>query len=534
MSSAERIVLTVSVLCLLAGGYLRVAAAHDYLWLDELHTGWAVSGNLPDVYWRSAEGNQSPLFFYLCFAVVNLLGYSATALRAVSLTSGMLLLIGLPLIVFRATRCTATVLLVSLFLMLDYESVFYASEARPYGMLQWLGGLQAFCFWGWSRRFSSELVQTEIGRAASGVSFQLANRSLCNGGTQDTYRTFEWLTRWPVVSLLSATLVSTHVTGVWLLLAEAIFVACRCLVMRKWRSRDIWKCVALFLVLSLPAMLAATMAWQRRGNWATVSNVNMVLTQFAWAFGAMVVLPSGALVIDRLMCAPRPHDRKVSGALFTFITLWAVVPTLSIAGLDYFQVAPLGLARYAVVGSIALPLWAAFALNSMNSKVIRWATLLMVVNFLIWNSTVWLRPALPLISDLRNENWADAVATIAQGDSGYPILLAANVLEDVEALHNRSPRFQGYLKFPVLGADPNLKNPIIPLNTQGELFSDREADAVESAGGGWLIVRDLPENATWIIQQIEQNPQSSKWQFDLAQFPSPEPNYVLLFRITAK
>ena len=138
------------------------------------------------------------------------------------------------------------------------------------------------------------------------------------------------------------------------------------------------------------------------------------------------------------------------------------------------------------------------------------------------------------MSDLRNENWADAVATIAQGDPGFPVLLAGNVLEDVDARRNRSPRFQAYLKFPVLGADPNLENPILPLSSQGELFTDQEADAVAAAGGGWLIVRDLPENVPWIIEQIEQNPQSDKWRFDLATFPNPVPNYVLLFRITAK
>ena len=138
------------------------------------------------------------------------------------------------------------------------------------------------------------------------------------------------------------------------------------------------------------------------------------------------------------------------------------------------------------------------------------------------------------MSDLRNENWADAVATIAQGDPGFPVLLAGNVLEDVDARRNRSPRFQAYLKFPVLGADPNLENPILPLYTHGELFTDEEAQALAAAGGGWLIVRDRPRNVPLIIEQIEQNPQSRKWQFDLATFSSPVPNYVLLFRITAK
>jgi hypothetical protein len=509
MSPAERIVLTASILCLLAGAYLRVVAANDYLWLDELHTGWTVSGDLSEVYWRSADGNQSPVYFYLCFAAVKLLGYSANALRSVSLIGAMLLLIGLPLVVYRTTRCAAAVFLVSLFLMLDYECVFYASEARPYGMLQWLGGLQAVCFWCWSSR----LFENEGARSLLG---------------------FRWLASWPVVSLLSAAVVSTHVTGAWLLLAETIFVVLICSVKRKWPGIEIWKCVALFLVLAAPALLAVATAWQRRGNWSSVSNIDLVLTQFAWASGVMVILPAVVLAADRWGCLNKKGDCEVSWKLLVFIGLWALVPTSSIALMDYMQVAPLGLARYALVGSVAFPLYGALAMKRMNSKVIRWATLSIMASFILWNSSQWLRPTLPPMSDLRNENWADAVATIAKDDPGYPVLLAGNVLEDVDARRNRSPRFQAYLKFPVLGADPSLENPILPLNTQGELFSDDEADAVDAAGTGWLIVRDLPENAALILELIQQNPRSEKFQFDLAQFASPVPNYVLLFRITRK
>ena len=506
LAPQERITLALSIVCLLVGLALRLVAAHDYLWLDELHTGWTVSGSLADVYWRSVDGNQSPLFFYLCFAVVKLLGYSASTLRAVSLVGSILLLVGLPLVVYRATRCAAAVLLISLFLMLDYDCIFYASEARPYGMLQWIGGLQALCFWRWSQPMLT--------------------------GTQS--RSKRGLARWPVVSLLSAAVVSTHITGAWLLLAEVVFVVLSCLVRRMWPPKETWKCAALFLVFSLPALLAGVTAWQRRGNWASVANVDLVVTQFAWAFGAMVLLPVLALVMDRFVSAREQRDSEVPWALLVFISLWALVPTLIICVLDYLKVAPLGLARYALVGSIALPLFTAFSLKRMNSKVLRWTTLVVVASFLIWNSSFWLRPTLPPISDLRNENWSDAVTTIAQGDPGFPVLLAGNVLEDVDARRNQSPRFQAYLKFPVLGANPNLGNPVAPLNSQGELFTDVEADAVDAAGGGWLLVRDLPENVPWIMEQIDQNPQSDKWQFDLATFPSPVPNYVLLFRITAE
>ena len=506
LTTQERILLGLSILCLLVGLALRLIAADDYLWLDELHTGWTVSGNLTDVYWRAADGNQSPLYFYLCFAAVKLFGFSGWALRSVSLAGGVLLLISLPMVVYRATRCAAAVFWVSLFLTLDYDCIFYASEARPYGMLQWLGGLQAFCFLRWS--------QSVLEKTAS------------PGGSR-------WA-RWPVVSLLSAAVVSTHITGAWLLLAEAIFVVLNCLVRRRWPATEMWSCAALFLVLSIPAVLAGVTAWQRRGNWASVSNVDYVLMQFVWSFGAMVALPALALLLDRLFSTPLKRDCNVPGSLLVFIGLWALVPTLMIIVVDAAAVAPLAMTRYAMVGSIAPPLYAAFAIFRMTSKPMRWMTLAVVSGFLVCNSSVWLRPMLPPMAEMRNENWADAVKTIAQGDPKFPVLLAANLIEDNDADRNPSPRFQAYLKFPLLGSDPDLRNPIVPLNSRGDLFNADGAAAVDAAGGGWLIVRDRRENVPLIMASIERNPQSVQWQLELASFPHPVPNDVLLFRINRK
>ncbi len=509
LSQTERLVIGLSVLCLCGALVLRILAARDYLWLDELHTAWTVSGGPGDVYGRAVDGNQTPLFFYLCFAVVTVFGCAPETLRAMSVAGGALLLVLLPVVVYRVTRCAMAVFVVSLFLMLDYESVFYASEARPYGMLQWLGGLQAVCFFRWITR-------------------------VCNEHHQHTSAGAGWLT----VSMMSAALIATHITGAWLLVAEAVFVLCFCAVRREAMRAELWKCLLLFLVLSSPVALTVAIAWQRRDNWSSISDIESVMIRFAWSFGGMVVVPLLALMIDRFAFPARKSSPRgegtVTNAMLGFVGLWAAVPTLMVVGLDWFEIAPLALGRYVLVGSIAFPLFAVLAVTRLSSGGLRWLTLVLVTGILVWNATAWLSPPFSPFSDWRNENWSDTVTTIARGDPAYPVLLAANLVEDVAADGDRSPRFQDYLKFPVLGVVPGLKNPVVGLNSQGTLFGDRESAAVDAAGGGWLIVRDLPENVPWIMEQVHSNPGAQNWQFDLARFASPDPNYVLLFRISRR
>jgi len=63
-------------------------AEGDSLWLDELHTAWAVDGHLPKVAGRAADGNQNPLFFWLTWIVAQLFGRGHLALRLISVVAG--------------------------------------------------------------------------------------------------------------------------------------------------------------------------------------------------------------------------------------------------------------------------------------------------------------------------------------------------------------------------------------------------------------------------------------------------------------
>ena len=91
-------------LSMLGGVAVRLWAARDFLWLDELHTSWAVSGTFADVSARAVDGNQTPLYFWLTFAALKIFGTSTLALRSVSMLSGIALVILLPIGVWRITR----------------------------------------------------------------------------------------------------------------------------------------------------------------------------------------------------------------------------------------------------------------------------------------------------------------------------------------------------------------------------------------------------------------------------------------------
>src|SRR6187549_386898 len=70
---------------------LRLWQINESLWVDELHTSWCVQGSIFDVAPRAADGNQSPLYFWLVWGVTRLFGESELTLRLPSLLAGLAL-----------------------------------------------------------------------------------------------------------------------------------------------------------------------------------------------------------------------------------------------------------------------------------------------------------------------------------------------------------------------------------------------------------------------------------------------------------
>jgi len=174
-------------------------ATGELLWLDELHTGWVVDGSFQQMLTRSAQGNQAPAFFALTWSLIQSLGKSEFTLRLVSLLAGALAMGMAGRFVWLQTRSIAAAALTLTLIAVDYSFIRYATEARPYVLLHLFSIIQAGCFW----------------------------RSLeCWRGTASdptpTSATHRFDSLWLLLS--SWLLIYTHYTGVFLLVAEFLFL----------------------------------------------------------------------------------------------------------------------------------------------------------------------------------------------------------------------------------------------------------------------------------------------------------------------
>lgn len=132
------------VAMVVAGIAMRAAVAvNDPLWLDELHTSWVVADDWSEVVDRAARGHQTPLYFFAVKAITDVFGHSEWNLRVLSLISGAALLFATAYWVFRWTGSLWSAGVSAALLATDETSIFYASEARPYALLQLVALIQA-------------------------------------------------------------------------------------------------------------------------------------------------------------------------------------------------------------------------------------------------------------------------------------------------------------------------------------------------------------------------------------------------------
>src|SRR4029450_12630534 len=83
--AASRLPLIVLVVLAVLGAAMRVWQARESLWLDELHTAWCALGTLAQVAPRATIGNQSPLFFWCEWLLVQSFGPSELTVRLPSI-----------------------------------------------------------------------------------------------------------------------------------------------------------------------------------------------------------------------------------------------------------------------------------------------------------------------------------------------------------------------------------------------------------------------------------------------------------------
>lgn len=492
----------------LLGAWLRITiATGELLWLDELHTGWAVAGSFADVFHRSAAGNQSPLFFMLTWCVAQLFGSAEWTLRLVSLVAGIGIMVAAGVVVLRSTKSVAAVLLTVSLIAIDDGFLWYSTEARPYSLLHLVSLIQVLCVW----RLFEKMFQGSEG--------------------EPTRRWIDWsVVGWSLV------LVYVHYTAVLLLVGEAVvWLAARAAIWFRSpvnqnpmnRKAVAWQpAVGTALVVAigmLPLVVPMLLSFERRGNWESVASIPKLLnrqfvTALVWIALPIVIAGVAFLVVGRGAreeAVGKDPFRRFAWCGFLFC--WYALPAGLILVLHRMDVAPLAMSRYLSVGAVAAPVFAGVIVGGLRNPKARWiaATLVLAVTLFVFVGErraiveTAMTGRVPL---LRTENWKAAVDQVNASEQKrqQPLFLFAAVIEDAAALQDPDLQFQNYLQFPVRSLyrlthyPPSLNERVVFAGPtmEGPRFNDRLLEAVVRKGGAWILVRHDAAMVNSIVDEL--------------------------------
>lgn len=488
------------VLCLVAiatvacvGGWIRTGIAlQDWLWLDELHTAWVAGGSFSDVIPRAGQGNQAPLFFWMVWVAIQSLGKSELSVRIFPLLTGVAVIVIASLLAWKWTRSVIATFVVGSLIAIDPWFVFYGTESRPYGLLQLLGVVQVILFW--------RVLDT----------FYLSSSNDAEQKDRPHIKSFPLSSGiWMVV--VSAALFYCHYTCVWLFVSEIVFFVCYCGILKLNAGGSFQTRRALIAFVLIAATIAAICIpgvfhlleiYDRRGNWASVSSPQALLTELRWPVLLHLLLP--------IICAAIfffPSKEKIDFELFdlqpternfvklSFVLVWGLLPIVAVLFLDFFQIAPLALRRFTLVGAVALPLFAGLCVASSSKWYGQLAIAVIVVGVSLYQNPfghqLLTTQTLPR---LRFENWSDPIKEInaREDKSNQPVFLFANLIEDVDAFSNAEPAFQEYLRFPINGvASVNVRNrtTLAGPTMLNQHFRPTDIELIKLQGGAWLLIR---------------------------------------------
>jgi mannosyltransferase len=485
---------------LAAIGLVFVAAAMrlwqitESLWLDELHTAWCAAGSLGEVSARAAIGNQSPLFFWLEWFLVRLLGPSELSLRLLSLVSGSLL----PLAVFLLARRWSTSgvgLLSAALITIDPMAIFYATEARPYALVQLLAVIQIAIT-------AEMLVQPSNWLRAS------------------------WIA-------IGALLFHLHYTAALLIPAEVVFYG----LVAVLQPRDVnyrWSSHLLdLLVLSLlclPAIANLGDIFARRANWAAFIQQRSIGDIFDWwpyALGAWYI--AAALLMQGVAIA-KSNATDIGSRIFGWLLLcWLFIPALFAWITTTTDVARLFFPRYLL---ITLP--AAMLLAAACADLAPWRWSKVTVGSLILAVAIWASGIVESmwsegrVVEPRGEDWRGCIAWLNEQfpQTQFPVLVFSGLIESNALLQPHNELLEDYCLYPVTSLYPldvdRADMAPLPLHEPGRLNQVAEMLVVHR-GGSWLIVRGNEKTgqqvAAAVSHRLEQSNAAGtiiKWQVQQA------------------
>ena len=293
---------------------LRIPFLAESLWVDELHTAWVVADGLVDIPQRAAMGNQSPLYFFGVWAWVQAVGLDEWSLRlpsTIASCSGVGLVSA---ITCRWTRSLWAAAGVGLIAAMDFDAIFYGTEARTYGLVQVVAVLQVISAW--------QMTHSERPRYG-----------------------FAWC----VLSLVNF----------YLHYSTILFSGCLALVMLafcKTRHARVQLLIAgggilVGLSVSLPHLAAI---FARRGNWAHFVSAFSINEWTRWGTLLAVLLPAA---IALLVCWSRKvPTESIERRRFYFLTAVVLLPIAVAWTTTATGIAALFLGRFLFSSEATLPL----------------------------------------------------------------------------------------------------------------------------------------------------------------------------------
>lgn len=531
-NAMPRWVIPVVVVSCLAGVIRVGVAVSDPLWLDELHTAWCCSAESQDVAIdRAAQGNQTPFFYWLEYQITQVLGLSEFGLRWISLVAGILL-VGLAAgWTANFTNSLLAGTLTGLIAAIEPSLIFYATEARPYALLQLAGLMQFICFatvWklgNRGREADSTPPESATGRPP------LPRSQLWRVGLMITTAVIPWL----------------HLTGAILIAAQLLW----CLFqIRNPGARLCLKMMFLGGVAIIPLLALTQTVASHHSDWAAVSDSAGLIREWGTLLLIWGVAPLGGMVISGFVAGRQTGIRWRLPTHPLPLLIWCiVVPPAALVFADQALDVPIALSRYAQASAGLLPVLAGMivglmgaarqpaiasdaprspeeqgrgasggtapmtAMMSGSAASRRWTAILVML------LTMWLSPVFDTfltkgrLPEFRREDWKFAVARLnEQAKPDEPLFLFSNLVEDhrVAQMPSRpltveDQEFLEYLRFPVRGIYRAVNDDVRPRSTwAAPRFWSQDPDVVVRALRGWILIRGTPELVAAICRDFRQ------------------------------
>jgi mannosyltransferase len=409
---------------------IAVAAAKESLWVDELHTAWVLFGDGGNLAERAASGNQTLGYFWVLWGYSQTLGWFwqgsvgpnlELSLRLPSIAAW----IGAILWVGRYCRGLDKSLFVfpMLWITVDRIQWFYATEARPYAVLELLS-VVGWCFVD-SLRANDE------------------SKSI-NDGTVFVRSIVAW-------AFVAAIAIQLHLTAGLLILVQWIF---GCWLLRR-RALPLWTMAGTVVLLTaLPLVRLAWPVWQRREQWESfASDISFTNTLSLFPFLSLLLPVVVAVCLDRFS-QPRHTVKGKAEEPKHSVLIWcfaAGVPILIAWTITALGVAPIYHRRFLIGSALPLVIIAFLQLAKIRNRGLRittaiTVTLAMVISqgtFDMWRHGVF-------VGKLRNEDWRSAAAWIAKRSQSTDLVFCSSGL--IEANLNELPLSDAtskYLSFPL-------------------------------------------------------------------------------------